>query len=47
MSTLGTMMNEELVPNCVYEAVQQIAQKFISEVNADESLVARLAEIQL
>ena len=46
-STMGTMMNEELVPNCVYEAVQQIAQDFISEVNADESLVVRLSEIQL
>ena len=45
VGTFGTMTNEELVPNCVYEAVQRILANFISEVNADEYLVARLDEL--
>ena len=40
---IGTMMSESEVPNCVYECVQLIADKAVQEINADSSLVGRLA----
>ena len=45
VETIGTMMNEAQVPDCVYEAVQRILQKFITEIADDAYLVARLDEL--
>lgn len=34
--------NDELIPNCVYEAVQLVASKFLADLSAEGSLVSRL-----
>ena len=45
VKTIGTMMDENTVPNCVYEAVQRVLANFINEISANEYLVARLSEL--
>lgn len=45
VKTIGTMMDENSVPNCVYEAVQRALSNFINEISANEYLVARLSEL--
>ena len=43
--TIGTMMDEETVPECVYEAVQKVASQFVCEIGSDPQSLARLAEL--
>ena len=43
--TIGSVTEEGIVPTCVYEAVQQIADAFIREVSADASLLAYLSKL--
>lgn len=45
VETIGTMMNEVQVPDCVYEAVQRILLSFVNEIAGDAYLVARLDEL--
>ena len=45
VETIGTMMNEVQVPDCVYEAVQRILLSFVNELAGDAYLVARLDEL--
>lgn len=45
VKTIGTMMDEETVPDCVYEAVQKIASQFVNEIGRDAQSLARLAEL--
>ncbi len=45
VTTIGTMMAEELVPNCVYEAVQGILDDFAREISSNKYLVGRLEEL--